>query len=196
MEQNVERVGDLYGKYQNLLILHAITRPSAEAILPDGVRFSDQVKCALEKISKVKLDAFSFTFSINDRKNMYGPIGLIIKDAEIIRGYCTDGGYTVAYVESGYPLSPSEDFVKVIFEHRENHNNFLLRNVEVCGIYVGGIPFGYMWKEIKEAQIQFDLKVYFLDTNGIRLTAWNDDTICFEVLADEIVDREVVLMLE
>jgi len=173
MPQQIELVSDLYKDYPNIVLLHGISKVDAESIIPQGIKFIDQINYSIDNSKSNKLSACSFTFQSDDiAKHLFSRIGLIIKEAEIINHFKCDSGLTKNTYNSTSHKSNSIDTVINLI--RGTHNEFLLKNIEVAGIYIES-RFGYSWDEIKEASENLNLKVYYFTKNGLLSTFWNDN---------------------
>ena len=168
----MQKVSEFLIQEDELIILHAISKNGQESQLPSNIKFVDQIKKSIENSKNCKLSSFSFTFNQNQQLPISATIGIIIKEGDIIGAYDDDSGITCNTIY--LCNNPTEkEIEKVIASGRNKHNEIILKNVEIFGIYINVKHSDYSWIEINNASCELNLPVYFLNDCGLLLTQWN-----------------------
>jgi hypothetical protein len=105
--------------------------------VPEGSSLLEQINFAVENSEVSKLSVFSFIFLRQIAANRFNWMGVVIKEAEIVDAFSGDSclvreGFHVSYTPTGNSIA------EILVAERTGHNELILRNAEVAGIYVNG----------------------------------------------------------
>jgi len=159
------KVQNIYDKYDNVLILHGLSKNGPLNKNPD-------VKL-IEQIPYIQKKENLHCFSIFESKvtNLFSNFGLILKDAEIIHAFFEDSG-----LDSYDTLAWNDSLLEhIINKERVEYNDIIVKNAEIIGFYSYEEQHpNYNWLEILDTCNKLYYPLFFLNKNfNLMPTIWN-----------------------
>ena len=167
------KIKELYNQFPNVLILHAISKNGKEVEIPAGTQFLEQIKYSIKISQRIKLSTFSFAFNKNYLSNhSAGPLGVIIKDAEIEKTFKEDCGLRADNYEFLKDTFIDDSYNDTIFAHRDGTNEIIVKKCRNSGhLYFSKRPHDVTWEEIHNASGgALKVPVFFLKDSGLYET--------------------------
>jgi len=164
---------ELYQLFRNVLFLHGITRLGPENHPPEDSSFAERIIFAVRESRRTKLSTHSFTIGLDDRPNLYSPLGILLRNADVIAADFADTGLTASDLHLASLQFPNPNFEAILLNHGPKYNEFVVGNAVPLGIYIWDYEGQFSPEDVQNASVRLKLPVYILEFKGLFRTNWN-----------------------